>query len=171
MGLDMYLERDVHFGTADSRRYNLDNPSKLRISGIPSCIPKRVKSVTEEVCYWRKCNQIHAWFVRECQDGVDECQRAWVAPEKIIELVELCKDLLKDKKSDRAMDLLPPQQGFFFGSYEVDDYYWSDLEYTVKQLSPYVELINEYKEWLDSDRETRTPQHMPWIDFHYQSSW
>jgi len=32
------------------------------------------------------------------------------------------------------MELLPPSEGFFFGSSDIDDYYWQDLEYTVEQL-------------------------------------
>lgn len=171
MGLDMYLERDLHFGSGESRSYNLDHPNKLKISGIPMAIPKRIKSVTEEVCYWRKCNAIHQWFVDNVQDGKDECQRAWVDPDKIIELVELCQKLLKKKSRAEAMELLPPQSGFFFGSTEVDEWYWNDLKYTVKNLKPYVKLIKEYKEWLESDRETRTPQRVPWVDYYYQSSW
>ncbi len=31
-------------------------------------------SIFEEVAYWRKANEVHAWFVKTAQGGVDECQ-------------------------------------------------------------------------------------------------
>lgn len=47
------------------------------------------------VAYWRKANQIHAWFVDECQGGVDECQLSDPIPrEKLLELRNLCARIL-----------------------------------------------------------------------------
>jgi hypothetical protein len=31
-----------------------------------------------------------------------------------------------------AKELLPPQQGFFFGSYEIDEWYLNDIKQTVE---------------------------------------
>jgi hypothetical protein len=31
---------------------------------------------------------------------------------------------------EKAMDLLPPTAGFFFGAAEVDDWYWENLKDT-----------------------------------------
>jgi cysteine desulfurase len=46
--------------------------------------------------YWRKANQIHAWFVQNVQEGVDECERHWVPREKLVELRDLCLDVLEN---------------------------------------------------------------------------
>ena len=50
------------------------------------------------VGYWRKANQIHSWFVRECQDGVDECQKAYVGIDKLEELREICLRVMSSTK-------------------------------------------------------------------------
>ena len=40
----------------------------------------------KEVCYWRKSNAIHNWFVNNIQDGKDDCGLYPVSKEKIKEL-------------------------------------------------------------------------------------
>ena len=75
--------------------------------------------------YWRKANQIHGWFVENVQNGVDECKKTYVPKEKLIELKELCEDLLHTKDKQKAQELLPATSGFFFGSTDTNDkYYW-----------------------------------------------
>jgi len=53
--------------------------------------------------------------------------------------VDLCKYVLKDR--EKAEELLPTQEGFFFGSTEYDEYYFEALEETVyvidKELREY----------------------------------
>lgn len=83
-----------------------------------------------EVAYWRKANQIHAWFVDNCQGGVDECQESEpVHVEQLAELVSRCKKVLADPS--QALDLLPSRPGFFFGSYEVNEWYLEALKFTI----------------------------------------
>ena len=102
------------------------------------------------VGYWRKANQIHKWFVDNCQKGVDECQKAYVSREKLETLLALCKETLETKDANK----LPPQSGFFFGSTDVDEWYWGDIEHTIKTLES---VLNDRS--LDK------------FDFEYQSSW
>jgi hypothetical protein len=92
-------------------------------------------AITVCAAYWRKANQIHAWFVDECGDGVDECQIIEVSPAQLGQLVLLCRKALRDKEP-----LIEPRSGFFFGGTEIDEYYWGDLEDTVKQLAPLAEF-------------------------------
>jgi hypothetical protein len=33
-----------------------------------------------------------------------------------------------------AGDILPPTSGFFFGTYEIDEWYMEDLKYTIQML-------------------------------------
>ena len=42
-----------------------------------------LNSEKEEIAYWRKANAIHGWFVRNCADGVDECQPIAVSREAL----------------------------------------------------------------------------------------
>ena len=103
-----------------------------------------------KVGYWRKANQIHQWFVDNVQDGNDNCAEYYVDRDKLIELRDLCKLALKDK--DKAEELLPTQSGFFFGSTEIDEWYFQDVNATI-------EIINRCLEMPDT-----------WT-FKYQSSW
>ena len=134
MGLDMYLTKRTYVGAEFSFREVVAD-IKITIKGKPCKIdPKRISEITEVVGYWRKANQIHNWFVTNCQDGVDECQETIVSLDDLKELYNLCKETLKTRNSDE----LPPTDGFFFGSTEIDDGYWDDLELTVEILDPIV---------------------------------
>jgi hypothetical protein len=108
-----------------------------------------VKEVTVEAMYWRKANQIHAWFVKNCQEGEDDCGHYYVGREQLQELRELILQALKDRDSK----LLPPTGGFFFGSTDVDQYYWQDLQSTADRLE---RIIVEFPD--------------AW-EFEYHSSW
>jgi hypothetical protein len=66
------------------------------------------------------------------QGGKDECQTSYVSLEKLKELKETCEKVLENK--ELAADLLPSSKGFFFGSYDYDEWYESDLIKTVEHL-------------------------------------
>jgi hypothetical protein len=87
-------------------------------------------SVEVTCAYWRKANQIHAWFVKNIQNGIDDCDSYYVSQDKLIELLALCKHALETKDPS----LLPPQEGFFFGGTDIDEWYWKDLTNTINQL-------------------------------------
>ena len=84
--------------------------------------------------YWRKANAIHNFIVQHHADGVDECQDIVLQPRDVQSLRNLCLLLLIKKDPELAKEHLPPQSGFFFGSTEINDWYWEDLELTVSQL-------------------------------------
>jgi hypothetical protein len=88
--------------------------------------------------------------VDNCQNGEDDCREAYVSRERLTELRDLCKEVIADHS--KADELLPTQQGFFFGSQEYDEGYFSDLELTVKILENALSMSDEW-------------------DFGYQSSW
>jgi hypothetical protein len=97
----------------------------------------------EEVGYWRKANQIHKWFVDNCQNGIDECQMVVVKKENLEELLVICLDIInnKDNKS-LAKRELPTQNGFFFGGTEYDEYYFQEIESTIEILKKVLEETN-----------------------------
>ena len=89
------------------------------------------------VAYWRKFNALHLWFVENVQDGIDECQEHIVTIEHLKKLKE---DLDKVNK-ENVENILPTQEGFFFGGTEYDDYYWESIEH-LKSTVDY--LINQH---------------------------
>jgi len=129
--------------------------------------PERISYITEEVAYWRKFNALHGWFVNECADGVDECQSIYVPVEKLEQLLTTLKEVklvidnskkvvkvLKDWNGgeyevevydceDAVRDILPPTQGFFFGSYEVDQWYKEYVNETVITIENLLEELGE----------------------------
>jgi len=134
MGLDQYLyarrytSNYKHAGKEDNDLYK----ALLTAAGIkprepedgaPSC----TLSVT--CAYWRKVNAIHAWFVNKVQGGVDECEEHCVTREQLQELRDLCAKAIAEKDGT----LLEPMPGFFFGSTDIDECYWKDLENTIEQ--------------------------------------
>jgi len=145
MGLDMYLtaRQSTYDGFRNQELYN-----KL-VQEAPFALQTATLEV--QVGYWRKANQIHSWFVKHVQGGVDDCEEYRVTRDQLQLLLDNCKLVLMHK--EEAKTLLPTQEGFFFGSYEYDEYYWHDIQDTIDQLE---KVLTEYPE--------------TW-DFKYQSSW
>ena len=57
----------------------------------------------KELMYWRKANQIHNWFVKNCQNGVDDCERYAISVNDIIKLKELCEKILTMTEKRKKM--------------------------------------------------------------------
>ena len=93
---------------------------------------KHIK-ISCEIGYWRKANAIHKWFVDNVQGGNDNCGSYYVSLEQLKELHDLCLKALKDEDST----LLPPSSGFFFGSTDIDDWYWKYIQDTVNILESF----------------------------------
>jgi hypothetical protein len=143
MGLDMYL---------NAKRFLWHTEEALSediAHHFPELKGKRVKEVIVEALYWRKTNAIHKWFVDNVQQGEDDCGNYYVSREQLAELRDLVKEVLETRDASR----LPPQAGFFFGSTNVDEWYWKDMEHTLKGLNQCLEDFPE--QW----------------DFEYHSSW
>lgn len=122
----------------------------------------KVSEIIEEVAYWRKANHIHNWFIQHCADGDGSIRRVDVSREQLEELVKTCKtalmimeELPKKKiqvvagwqggkeimqeievydNTEMLQEILPTQDGFFFGSTEYDEWYKQDVENTIKML-------------------------------------
>lgn len=142
MGLDMYLSAKKH----------IFNEDQVKVEGLPKASFMKLVVITYEGMYWRKANAIHAWFVENVQDGVDDCREYEVETEQLAALMNVCADVIANP--ERAKELLPPQGGFFFGAAEVDDWYWDNVKRTYEELKPLLTL----------DRGD-------WWRFTYQASW
>ena len=133
------------------------------------------ESIFEDVGYWRKANAIHKWFVDNVQNGVDDCNYYEVSKEQLEDLLEVCtkvRDASKLVKGwvkngerfengqwcpimeegeyienpDVAEELLPTQDGFFFGSTNYDQWYMEDVVHTI-------DILTKVLETTDFDRE------------------
>jgi hypothetical protein len=152
MGLDMYLYRKTYICNSEWTKEDIREAVTLTKGGKPHPTIKseRVKYVIEEMGYWRKANQIHGWFVQNVQDGQDDCSAYKVTREQLEQLRNDCKEVLEDKT--KAYKLLPPQNGFFFGSTDLDEWYF-------EQLNDTVNIIDQCLSDEDVD------------EFEYRSSW
>lgn len=120
MGLDMYLNTASKELARKAYQWHLDNDYWTEAQKY---------YMTEGVIgYWRKANAIHDWFVKNVQDGEDDCARHLLYFEDIAILKAICKQVLDDHSL--APKLLPTAEGFFFGSTEYDDWYFHEIKYT-----------------------------------------
>ena len=90
--------------------------------------------------YWRKANQIHKWFVDNVQGGEDDCGAYIVEREQLEDLACAVNYTLTTKDTSK----LPPQAGFFFGSTQVDDFYWEDLENTRMYIDEMFAILDQH---------------------------
>lgn len=103
-------------------------------------------ALTKEVCYWRKVNAIHEWFVANAQNGVDDCEDHEVTEQHIRQLIAAINEVFKDRK--KAQDILPTRPGSFFGSLDYDGYYYGELMRTKKILQKALKDIDFKQEML-----------------------
>lgn len=155
MGLDQYLYAKQYLSPSEWRGEKAKEQFDAVINavGATTLVYQDLPSAQVEikVGYWRKSNQIHQWFVNNCQGGEDDCRESYVSREQLQELIDLCKKVSADHSL--AEELLPAQGGFFFGSTDYDEWYFGDIEDTITMLEG---VLKE------------TPEN--W-DFYYQSSW
>jgi hypothetical protein len=165
MGLDMYLSAKKHLSKInykvlqENNELDYNSPEAIypefndlmQLTQLTNVATDMYGASVEVTCaYWRKANQIHSWFVREVQGGEDNCGEYYVSSDKLIELLAICKHSLENK--DPA--LLLPQGGFFFGSTDIDEWYWNDIKSTISQLERILALPE-----FDN------------LSFYYNSSW
>lgn len=121
--------------------------------GLDMFLVKKVEGAEIEIAYWRKANQIHNWFVLNCQNGVDDCRETKVSRKTLMKLLADCKEVLKEYNTKKSIEILPTKRGFFFGGTLYDKWYYKDIKDTV-------ELIENLEKELREDE-----------DIYYYSSW
>jgi len=157
MGLDMYLSAKKYHSDAewrpDTDKAEFGRLKKVaNVNGILDKQELPYIYLEVSVGYWRKQNAIHKWFVDNCQNGEDDCRYSYVSREQLAELKSLCERVLEDRSPDVANELLPPQEGFFFGSTEFDDWYFKGLEEAIGIVDDCLAMPAEW-------------------EFEYHSSW
>ena len=162
MGLDMYLRKKIYVGANYTHR---GITGTIELSSQGTALPikfDRVSEIVETVGYWRKANQIHHWFVENVQEGDDDCKEYIVHESHFKTLLDMVQRVLDSRGTMIEKEVaseLPTAEGCFFGSTEIDDWYWSDLEDTKNLITSVLQEIEE-------DKASGA-----WIDYYYQSSW
>lgn len=147
MGLDMNLYRKV---------YNLElKPSDKKTERAERIIDEGQRDGKSRyinntsVCYWRKFNALHKYMRDHFgRGGEDNCVDMSLDIEDIKTLVALFEDLLKQievgedgiiTNQEVCEEMLPPEDGFFFGSTALDSYYVEDIKDTIEKLNGVIE--------------------------------
>ena len=171
MGLDMYLEARKYVSKYDypdgwdSKKLSADYEmiSQIAPEGFDEYAGFGGGNISLTIGYWRKANAIHGWFVENVQDGVDDCGSYYVPREKLVELRDACKSVLLVPAGVNPGDTisevgLVPRSGFFFGSYDIDEWYMEDLKLTINIIDNALTLYPQGEgDWN--------------ISFYYSSSW
>lgn len=139
MGLDMYLKARKYISTWNDE----DKELHAQLTKLTKAIGKGFEfdEIGFTAIYWRKANAIHKWFVDNVQDGKDDCGEYSVGEEDLRKLLDVVTRVLDDRSL--AQELLPPQSGFFFGSTDVDDWYWQDIKVTKDKLTKLLDRFEE----------------------------
>jgi hypothetical protein len=181
----MYLYRETYVKNWDHLLPKDQHQFEIKKGGVirKDIKPERICYIVEEVAYWRKFNALHNWFVTECGNGEDKCQKIYVENSMLEELLKTLKEvklLLNSSKlitrsvtgwkgdveievydcEDQIMDLFPPTPGFFFGSTEITELYKQDVEDTIVTIE---NLLKEQAENVDHG--------LYGGDFYYRASW
>jgi DNA-binding PadR family transcriptional regulator len=107
--------------------------------GLDMNIYKITEDGEEEIISLRKANQIRGYFAK-LPDFKDN-DTTKVSAKEMLGLYKILELLLKQKEKDGeeanklALKYLPPTEGFFFGSNEIDEWYWEDIQETYDALS------------------------------------
>ena len=153
MGLDMYLYAEKFLSGHDwNPEEEKEKVRKLAAdAGVTLAKNAPFVEIRFTIGSWRKANAIHRWFVDTCGDGADDCRPVYVSRENLENLLDLCNQVKED--NERAPELLPTQEGFFFGSTDYNQWYFRDIDKTIEIL--------EY---------AQTLRDLP-FSFYYQASW
>ena len=142
MGLDMYLTGKVYLSDYTEDEKTVEAREALKDLKILNGF--KAKQIEVEVMYWRKANAIHQWFVNNIQEGEDNCQTYYVTHSDLHDLLKIIDTILKtenkEKQGELIDELLPPQSGFFFGSNEIDEWYFEDLKATQNTLTNFLNI-------------------------------
>lgn len=139
MGLDMYLSAATYLDDFETTPPE-EKAAYARVLtevGVVRFKPLHgIRYVTVKllVATWKDAYQVHDWLIAHTPDGGDiRLAEREIAREDLEKLVALCNQLLRKNDNDEANHLLPwPSHGL--ETKDDWDFYWWNLQVTVKQL-------------------------------------
>lgn len=120
-----------------------------------------------EYAYWRKANAIQGWFddiigpiynTTEHEVNREVLEALLKDAIKVKDLLSNATKVFRQEDSHdfyvfedfdaEVMELLPPTPGFFFGTYEIDQWYEHQLDITISQLTAILDSFDFENETL-----------------------
>ena len=83
--------------------------------------------------YFRKVNFLIPFVESKIGHELEDCEVVKLTKDNLESLVELCKEVLAHH--DKAEELLPTRDGFFFGGTEYDEWYFNDVQEVHDEVS------------------------------------
>ena len=188
MGLDMYLTRKTYVKNWNHQKEEgipqweiVVNRGGKPYSNIDS---SKVKYIEEEVGYWRKANAIHSWFVKNVQNGNDDCGEYWVDVDALKELLDTVNKVLDSISMQKGVllngtiyDKENPEgkPNFISGDVVVDEtvaeellptqsgFFFGNTDYNER----YVDDLKQTKEIIEYVLNTTSPD----SEIYYSSRW
>lgn len=99
---------------------------------------RKTRRDSDELAYFRKVNFLVNYFFGEDYTDGDNFRPLTIYKEQCEDLIERCKTVLEKRDEETSLELLPPICGFFFGSTDIDDYYYRDVEEVKTQFEDFV---------------------------------
>lgn len=93
-----------------------------------------------EIIYWRKANAVHRWFCEHLIKPPSNCEHVPVSASELTQLLTTCWQI--QSSPDQANELMPVQEGFFFGSTSYDEWYHDQVENTIHGVLDALVYIN-----------------------------
>lgn len=146
MGLDMYLyaskyESKSLYRGGNEKGFYPENLKDFQDDMIErNIISKETKYM---VGYWRKFNALHNYIVKTFNDEVDDCKPIYLSPSDIDNILNTLRKARDNK--DKVNEILPTSSGFFFGSQDYDEWYWRDVEYSIRLFEELIKVKDEYE--------------------------
>lgn len=110
---------------------------KAEYSRLYDAIPNG-KNYGEEIGYFYKVNFLMGFFGYE-----ENCKDKEVSKSELEELQSRCNKVLASKDNELATSILPPQAGFFFGSTDINDYYYEKVAKVQKWVASVLETLED----------------------------
>ena len=151
MGLDMYFSRRTYVSSFKSTRdadgnWGVRDVNNMELkfddADLSHINLQNVRYIEELFGEFRKFNALHAYVVDNFGGGKDECQIIYLDIDNLIqihEMLSLVKESLSIGDKVIASQTLPPSEGFFFGSTEIDEWYEQDVNKAVEVFGKVIE--------------------------------
>lgn len=112
----------------------------LELPALEAQLNKDIDGFWEQYnAYFRKVNFLFKYF--EDRGKMVDQYYAFVEEEDVEDIIDKCERVLKDHSL--AHELLPTQNGFFFGSTDYDDWYYDDVKDCLRQMKKYRKLFKK----------------------------
>lgn len=138
MGLDQFISATIHVPAQKVGDVIEDNPILKKLVDDQFALA----TVKLKLGQFRKFNALHGYIEKRVGE-IENLQDVSI-DDIIDELYEDCKLILatKDSKDGNAdaIQRMPPTEGFFFGSTEVDGWYYSDVKELHDLLADLIKL-------------------------------